>query len=1084
MADRYWVGGTGTWSTTTTNWAASSGGTAGQSAPTSADNVFFDANSNVGTGNFTVTISGAVNCASITISGLDGILTLAGTGSQSMNIYGNVSYQASNISQSGGFAVNLRGTGSHTLDFGGRTITGNVTIFDGTYTLTSAFVGGTTCVFRIDTGTFDTGNYNMTVNDFLMSGTNTKTATLGSSTITCAGASPAITINLTNTTFTPGTSTFSIPASGTNPVISANGATFYAMTIETNTNGLDIEFISDITLTNLTFTNGGTAPSRGDTIFLDSGVTITVTGTLTATTSDVRIRNLILHTTGEHGARPTIVAAAVNLSNIDFGGINCSGAAAPFTGTSIGDYARGTTGVTFTAPKTVYWRGITGTSEADDANVFGTSSGAAGANANYPLPQDTVIVDDNTLATTLEVGPTLDFVINTLDARNRTAAINFDWENTLRFGGANGGMYYSSAVTHPTSRSTTIIVQSSGVFELDTLEKRVPYNFRIAQRNDGSSPKPKVKLLSNFLTGYSTALTGVFLFSYGELDLNGYNATCSVLRLNEFAIDTTSEQSRLTFNGGRMIVAFVTATGTVVDASLAHNFFMEDGEYIELTGGTGTGTMSVDGVNSTDSYTLNGKNGMPSIKGKANIATYGVLGSYFNNFDFSENVGTGSFSPSGRFFYGDIILKAGMTVSASTSAITFLGGETSNYNTAGLTVDVPLTIAKTGSGKVVLQGNANHTAAKTLLTTSGELDLNGYTLSAGILDLDSTTDHTIRFNGGILSSGGGTVDCNPSANLFFADPENGTLRLTSAAASVSFTIGSTSSPKFPTIDIATSQTVTFSTAGNQSIVNLKNTVSPATLLFSPNVTYTLDDFELTGTAGNLVTIDSSSNSAHTFSKSSGVIDADYLSLEYSTATGGASWYAGANSTNVGNNTGWIFTAAPTILTGNNVTQNNQSTTGAIVVLGLVDLTGNNVTQTNQSTTGAITQVQTLTGNNVTQNNTSTTGAISQAHVLTGANVAQNNLSNTGAISQIHILTGANVSQNNTSGTGAITIGPILVGNNVTQTNLSSTGAIEVIIKEDAPAGAGYSPLTLTGSQWSRPQQSAYRRPAASIRKRT
>jgi hypothetical protein len=275
-----------------------------------------------------------------------------------------------------------------------------------------------------------------------------------------------------------------------------------------------------------------------------------------------------------------------------------------------------------------------------------------------------------------------------------------------------------------------------------------------------------------------------------------------------------------------------------------------------------------------------------------------------------------------------------------------------------------------------------------------------------------------------------------------------------------------------------------STLGNQSIYSLKNSVSPATILLSSAVTYTLDFFELSGTAGNLVTIDSTTNAAHTFSKSSGVVDADYLSLEYSTATGGASWYAGANSTNVGNNTGWIFTAAPTILTGNNVTQTNQSTTGAIVVLGIVDLTGNNVTQTNQSTTGAITQIQTLIGNNVSQNNTSTTGAITQAQVLAGANVTQNNLSNTGAISQIHILTGANVSQNHTSGTGAITVGPILVGNNVTQTNLSSTGAIVVVIKENAPAGAGYSPLTLTGSQWSRPQQSAYRRPAASIRKRT
>jgi hypothetical protein len=37
---------------------------------------------------------------------------------------------------------------------------------------------------------------------------------------------------------------------------------------------------------------------------------------------------------------------------------------------------------------------------------------------------------------------------------------------------------------------------------------------------------------------------------------------------------------------------------------------------------------------------------------------------------------------------------------------------------------------------------------------------------------------------------------------------------------------------------------------------------------------------------------------------------DYLSISQSIATGGAAWYAGANSTDGGNNTGWIFSAAP------------------------------------------------------------------------------------------------------------------------------------------------------------------------------
>lgn len=50
MAARFWVGGTGPWnSTSTANWSATSGGAAGASAPTSGDNVTFDANSGTGT---------------------------------------------------------------------------------------------------------------------------------------------------------------------------------------------------------------------------------------------------------------------------------------------------------------------------------------------------------------------------------------------------------------------------------------------------------------------------------------------------------------------------------------------------------------------------------------------------------------------------------------------------------------------------------------------------------------------------------------------------------------------------------------------------------------------------------------------------------------------------------------------------------------------------------------------------------------------------------------------------------------------------------------------------------------------------
>ena len=81
MADRYWVGGSGTWdSSSTANWSATSGGAAGASAPTTADAVIFDSASGTGT---VTTAAGAtgltvlVNSTNINLT-LGANLTVAG----------------------------------------------------------------------------------------------------------------------------------------------------------------------------------------------------------------------------------------------------------------------------------------------------------------------------------------------------------------------------------------------------------------------------------------------------------------------------------------------------------------------------------------------------------------------------------------------------------------------------------------------------------------------------------------------------------------------------------------------------------------------------------------------------------------------------------------------------------------------------------------------------------------------------------------------------------------------------------------------------------------------------------------------
>lgn len=94
--------------------------------------------------------------------------------------------------------------------------------------------------------------------------------------------------------------------------------------------------------------------------------------------------------------------------------------------------------------------------------------------------------------------------------------------------------------------------------------------------------------------------------------------------------------------------------------------------------------------------------------------------------------------------------------------------------------------------------------------------------------------------------------------------------------------------------------------GSNTFTTIANGVQPTTFTFTAGTTQTATDFNVNGTLGNPVTINSSSTSPATLSKSSGSVSVDYVQIQNSTATGGASWRAGPNSVNLGGNTGWQF----------------------------------------------------------------------------------------------------------------------------------------------------------------------------------
>lgn len=155
MANRFWVGGTGTWdASSTANWSTTTGGASGASAPTSGDVALFDANSGAGT---CTTAAGAV-CSNLTMNSavcdlvLGDDLTANGTLTLTS---GSINLASHNLTCNIFVSSN---SNIRTLDFGTGKITlvGNAATIWSTNTITNFTILGSRvvdCTFAGSAGT-------------------------------------------------------------------------------------------------------------------------------------------------------------------------------------------------------------------------------------------------------------------------------------------------------------------------------------------------------------------------------------------------------------------------------------------------------------------------------------------------------------------------------------------------------------------------------------------------------------------------------------------------------------------------------------------------------------------------------------------------------------------------------------------------------------------------------------------------------------------------------------------------------------------------------------------------------------------
>lgn len=258
--------------------------------------------------------------------------------------------------------------------------------------------------------------------------------------------------------------------------------------------------------------------------------------------------------------------------------------------------------------------------------------------------------------------------------------------------------------------------------------------------------------------------------------------------------------------------------------------------------------------------------------------------------------------------YGSYTLGSGVTVSGG-STQSFSGRSTMVFTSAGKTITFPFVVNAPSS--TFRLGDA-FTSTNSISLTRGTFDAFNYNLTCTTFSSNNTNTRTITMGSGLWTlSGVGTVwtlGAGSAGRTFNKDTANILLSNVSTS-SRTFISGDLSYNKL-TIGGATGTSVTL-ISGVCSFTELASTKTVAHTISLQGSIGTIDTWSITGTAGNVVTLNSSLvGTRRTFNLTNVTSGIDYLSVKDIGVNQANRFYVGANSTNGGNNLNVIFTAAP------------------------------------------------------------------------------------------------------------------------------------------------------------------------------
>jgi hypothetical protein len=375
-------------------------------------------------------------------------------------------------------------------------------------------------------------------------------------------------------------------------------------------------------------------------------------------------------------------------------------------------------------------------------------------------------------------------------------------------------------------------------------------------------------------------ITRTFTLTQGTISLAGFT-----LSTGAFVSNNTNTRA-ISFGSGNIALTSTTGFAVVLGIANATGFTWT---------GTGGFTRNIT-VNTIFDFGVTGGTVTNAINLSITAGSASSIigsGSWFNNLSFAGNssfLSSTTLNMCGNLTLGSATSYSSLTISYKDSGSIICNGKALGQ------VDIYAT-----GGTVAF---ADAFSSSSINLYEGTLDFSGFAVTAGIIRLASaTTDRS-------LLMGASTVTVTATASPWQAEPPTG-LTLNAGTSTINLTLATAKTfigggLTYYNINQAGAGELTIN--GSNTFNNITTSVLPATVRFTAGSTQTVSNFGLSGTSGNLVTINSSTlSSQFTLSKVSGVVNAQYLNIQDSNATGGATWNA-SFSTDNGNNTGWNISA--------------------------------------------------------------------------------------------------------------------------------------------------------------------------------